>query len=62
MKNTDLQALMQAVEHLLARHTELQQQNQILREERGQLIEKNDIAQQKIVAMISRLTALEQDL
>ncbi|HZJ92660.1 MAG TPA: TIGR02449 family protein [Thiopseudomonas sp.] len=62
MKNTDLQALVQAVEQLIQRNTELSTQNQVLREERGQLIEQNDMAQQKIVAMISRLKALEQDL
>ena len=61
MKNTDLQALVQAVEQLIQRNTELRTQNKSLREERGQLIEKNQIAQQKVVAMISRLKALEQD-
>ncbi len=62
MKNTDLQALVQAVEQLIQRNTELQTQNQALHEEREQLIEQNDMAQEKIVAMISRLKALEQDL
>ena len=61
MKNTDLQALVQAVEQLIQRNTELQTQNQALHEEREQLIEQNDMAQEKIVAMISRLKALEQD-
>ncbi len=61
MKNTDLPALVQAVEQLIQRNTELRAQNKSLREERGQLIEKNQIAQQKVVAMISRLKALEQD-
>ena len=62
MKNTDLQALVQAVEQMIQRNTELQTQNQALHEEREQLIEQNDMAQEKIVAMISRLKALEQDL
>lgn len=62
VKTIDLQALVQAVEQLIQRNTDLRAQNQLLREERGQLIEKNDIAQEKIVAMISRLKALEQDL
>lgn len=62
MKNTALQALVQAVEQLIQRNAELRVQNKMLHEERGQLIEKNEIAQQKIVAMISRLKALEQDL
>ena len=61
MKDTDLQALVEAVEQLIQRNTELRAQNRMLREERGQLIEKNEIAQQKVVAMISRLKALEQD-
>ena len=62
MKTIDLQALVQAVEHLIQRNTDLHAQNQLLREERGQLFEKNDIAKENIVAMISRLKALEQDL
>lgn len=62
MKNTDFQALVQAVEQLIQRNTECRVQNKALREERTQLIEKNEIAQQKVTAMISRLKALEQDL
>jgi len=62
VKNTALQALVQAVEQLIQRNAELRVQNKMLHEERGQLIEKNEIAQQKVVAMISRLKALEQDL
>ncbi len=61
MQSTDLQALVQAVEQLIQRNADLRTQNKTLREERGQLLEKNEIAQQKIVAMISRLKALEQD-
>lgn len=61
MKNTDLQALVQAVEQLIQRNADLRTQNKTLREERGQLLEKNEIAQQKVAAMISRLKALEQD-
>ncbi len=61
MKNTDLPALVQAVERLIQRNTDLRAQNKALREERGHLIEKNQIAQQKVAAMISRLKALEQD-
>ena len=61
MKNTDLQALVQAVEQLIQRNTELKTHNKALREERVQLIEKNEIARQKVEAMISRLKALEQD-
>ncbi len=61
MKKTDLQALVQAVEQLIQRNTELKAHNKALREERGQLIEKNEVARQKVEAMISRLKALEQD-
>jgi cell division protein ZapB len=51
----------QVVEQLIQRNTELKTQNKALRVERGQLIEKNEIARQKVEAMISRLKALEQD-
>lgn len=61
MKSTDLQALAQVVEQLIQRNAELKAQNKALRVERGQLIEKNEIARQKVEAMISRLKALEQD-
>lgn len=61
MKSTDLQALVQVVEQLIQRNAELKAQNIALRVERGQLIEKNEIARQKVEAMISRLKALEQD-
>lgn len=61
VRHTDLQALVQAVEQLIQRNTDLRAQNKNLREERGQLLEKNEIAQQKVAAMISRLKALEQD-
>lgn len=61
MKNMDLPALVQAVEQLIQRNTELKLQNKALREERGQLIAKNEVARQKVEAMISRLKALEQD-
>ena len=61
MKSTDLQALVQVVEQLIQRNAELKAQNKALRVERGQLIGKNEIARQKVEAMISRLKALEQD-
>ncbi|GFM49949.1 MULTISPECIES: TIGR02449 family protein [Pseudomonas] len=68
MEDTDLQALMNRLE-LLLKHTEqLKSQNALLlaqekswREERAHLIEKNEIARQKVESMISRLKALEQD-
>lgn len=61
VRHTDLQALVQAVEQLIQRNADLRAQNKNLREERGQLLEKNELAQQKVAAMISRLKALEQD-
>jgi cell division protein ZapB len=61
VKSTDLQALVQVVEQLIQRNAELKAQNKALRVERGQLIEKNEVARQKVEAMISRLKALEQD-
>lgn len=61
MKNTDLQALVQAVEQLIQRNTELTVENKGLRAERAQLIEKNEVARHKVEAMITRLKALEQD-
>ncbi|WP_371921518.1 TIGR02449 family protein [Pseudomonas sp. C27(2019)] len=61
VRHTDLPALAQAVEQLIQRNADLRAQNKTLREERGQLLEKNEIAQQKVAAMISRLKALEQD-
>lgn len=59
MKNTDLQALMKAVEQLIQRNTDLHLSNTALREEHAQLLETHDLAQEKIEAMISRLKALE---
>ncbi|MBP0940159.1 TIGR02449 family protein [Pseudomonas alliivorans] len=68
MEDTDLQALMKRVELLLKHAEQLKSQNALLlaqekswREERAHLIEKNEIARQKVESMISRLKALEQD-
>ncbi|MBD8492341.1 TIGR02449 family protein [Pseudomonas syringae] len=68
MPDTDLQALMARLELLLARVEQLKGQNAFLltqektwREERAHLIEKNEIARQKVESLISRLKALEQD-
>lgn len=68
MEDTDLQALMNRVELLLRHAEQLKSQNALLlaqekswREERAHLIEKNEIARQKVESMISRLKALEQD-
>ena len=68
MDDTDLQALMKRLELLLRHAEQLKTQNALLlaqekswREERAHLIEKNEIARQKVETMISRLKALEQD-
>jgi cell division protein ZapB len=68
MEDTDLQALMNRLELLLKHAEQLKSQNALLlaqektwREERAHLIEKNEIARQKVETMISRLKALEQD-
>jgi cell division protein ZapB len=68
MEDTDLQALMARLELLITRVEQLKRENGILlaqekswREERAHLIEKNEIARQKVESMISRLKALEQD-
>ena len=68
MEDTDLHALMARLELLISRVEQLNRQNALLtaqektwREERAHLIEKNEIAINKVESMISRLKALEQD-
>ena len=68
MEDTDLQALMARLELLIDRVEQLKSQNGLLlaqektwREERAHLIEKNEIARNKVESMISRLKAPEQD-
>ena len=68
MDTTELQRLAAKLDELLEHHQLLKTQNRLLlanekawREERAQLIEKNELARQKVEAMISRLKALEQD-
>ncbi|MGE6443323.1 TIGR02449 family protein [Pseudomonas bubulae] len=68
MEDTDLHALMARLELLISRVEQLNRQNALLtaqertwREERAHLIEKNEIARNKVESMISRLKALEQD-
>ncbi len=64
----DINTLNLRVNELITLCDRLQQQNQHLltqerswREERLQLIEKNDLARQKVEAMILRLKSLEHD-
>lgn len=68
MDEPDIDTLTDKVAQLIAFCERLQQQNQHLlsqernwREERMQLIEKNDLARHKVEAMILRLKSLEHD-
>lgn len=68
MEDVDLQALaakldllIQRVEQLKAHNRQLLANEKSWREERAQLIEKNEMARHKVESMISRLKALEQD-
>ena len=68
MEDADLQKLTARFELLIQRLEQLKAHNPLLlanekawREERGQLIEKNELARQKVESMILRLKALEQD-
>jgi cell division protein ZapB len=58
---TKLELLIQRVEQLKAHNRLLLASERAWREERAHLIEKNEMARQKVEAMISRLKALEQD-
>ncbi|WP_028241707.1 TIGR02449 family protein [Stutzerimonas azotifigens] len=68
MEDADLSQLAGKVNQLIQRIEQLKAENRLLlanerawREERAHLIEKNELARQKVEAMISRLKALEQD-
>lgn len=68
MDEPDIDTLTEKVAQLIAVCERLQQQNQHMlsqernwRDERMQLIEKNDLARQKVEAMILRLKSLEHD-
>lgn len=68
MDDADLQKLTARFEQLIQRIEQLKAHNRQLlandkawREERGHLIEKNELARQKVESMILRLKALEQD-
>ncbi|MCJ1888300.1 TIGR02449 family protein [Pseudomonas sp. LA21] len=68
MEDADLHALIAKFDQLLQRLEQLKAENRLLRanekswrEERAHLIEKNELARQKVEAMILRLKALEQD-
>jgi cell division protein ZapB len=68
MDEPEIKILSERVRQLIALCDQMQQQNRHLiaqernwRDERMQLIEKNDLARQKVEAMILRLKALEHD-
>ena len=68
MEDADLQKLTAKFEQLIQRVEQLKAHNRLLlanekawRDERGQLIEKNELARHKVESMILRLKALEQD-
>ena len=68
MEDTDLHALMARLELLISRVEQLNRQNGLLvapetppPPARAHLIEKNEIARNKVESMISRLKALEHD-
>ncbi|NLY58238.1 MAG: TIGR02449 family protein [Gammaproteobacteria bacterium] len=68
MEHPEITTLIAKVDRLIDLCDQLQLQNQQLqlqernwREERLQLIEKNDLARQKVEAMILRLKSLEHD-
>lgn len=67
MEQSELQTLADKLDRLIARCHKLEQENAAMRElqedwqrERAQLTHKNDLAKNKIEAMIGRLRALEQ--
>ncbi len=68
MEDADLQKLAAKFEQLIQRVEQLKGHNRLLlanektwRDERGLLIEKNELARHKVESMILRLKALEQD-
>lgn len=66
MEQSELQAMAEKLDRLIERCRKLEQDNAALRElqdewnrERAQLIQRNDLAKNRIEAMIGRLRALE---
>jgi len=67
MDQSQLQQLSEKLDQLITRSRKLEAENEHLRQvqedwqqERIQLMQKNDLARNKVEAMISRLRALEQ--
>ena len=68
MEDADLQKLTAKFDQLIQRIEQLKAHNRLLlanekgwRDERAHLIEKNDMARNKVESMITRLKALVQD-
>lgn len=68
MELTELSTLTRKVDDLIALCNRLRQENRILqaselawKQERAQLIERNEMARARVEAIISRLRALEQE-
>ena len=68
MESSELNELSQKIENLITLCEELHRENRILRageqqwkQERAQLIEKNEVARTRVEAMIGRLKALEHE-
>lgn len=68
MELTELSTLSRKVDDLIVLCNRLRQENRILqaselawKQERAQLIERNEMARTKVEAIISRLRALEQE-
>jgi cell division protein ZapB len=66
MEQSEVQLLADKLDKLIERYEKLERDNALLREaqddwnrERAQLMQKNDLAKNKIEAMIGRLRALE---
>ena len=64
----DIQALLQKTEKLLAIHSDLRRQNDVLKNaeaqwqlERVKLMQQNEIARRKVNEMIERLQVLERN-
>ena len=68
MSNTDLKILASKLEELLDAYQSLEKENQLLRaerthwhSERKRLIQQNELARQKVEAMITRLKKMESE-
>lgn len=61
MDDAELIKLENSVDGLIATVQQLKEENQSLLEERSQLVEKTELAQTRIEAIIGRLKTMEQE-